>query len=75
MIDLAYREARIIRPHTEDAIRIEVTCKCDSMSEIVGVAKYTHRSKESIYAVCDGVLYFLDGRNDKGYLVNRVVNV
>lgn len=75
MVELTYKEIRIIRPHTEDAMKIEVTCKCDSMSEIVGVAKYIHKSKECLYAVCDSVLYFLDGRNDAGYLISRIVNM
>ena len=26
MVELTYKEIRIIRPHTEDAMKIEVTC-------------------------------------------------
>ena len=75
MVDVTYRETRIIRPHTKDAMKIEVTCKCDSISELAKLGKYVHKSKECVYAVCDSILYFLDGRNEAGYLVTRVVNI
>lgn len=75
MVDVTYRETRIIRPHTDEAMSIDVTCKCDSISDIAKLAKYVHKSKECVYAVCDNILYFLDGRNEAGYLVTRVVNV
>jgi hypothetical protein len=75
MTDVTYRETRIIRPHTDDTIRIEVTAKCDSMTDISSYAKYLHIQKKCAYVVCDDILYFLEGRLSASYLVSRVVNI
>lgn len=75
MVDVNYRETRIIRPHTGTRVTIEVTAKCDYMADVVNHAKYLLITKECAYVVCDGVLYLIDSKHHASYLILRVVNV
>lgn len=75
MVDITYRELRIIRPHTSTTIKIEVTAKCDSISDMIEYAKYLHMARESAYVVCDDILYFLNDKDYESYLITRVVNL
>ena len=75
MIDTGYREIRVIRPHTENAISIEVRTKCDSMSDVVAYAKTLQKLKTCENVVCDNILYLIDGMHYPKYLITRIVNM
>ena len=75
MTDVGYRELRIIRPHTETTLKIEITAKCDSVSDMVDYATYLQLAGKCAYVVCDNIIYFLDGKHYENYLITRVVNL
>lgn len=75
MTDVTYRELRIIRPHTDTTVKIEITAKCNSILDMVEYAKYLYISKECAHVVCDNIIYFLDGKHYENYLITRVVNL
>jgi hypothetical protein len=75
MIDNTYKETRTIRPCKNNPLNINITCKCDNMSEVVQVAEQMFKLKRRIYVICDRTIYSVDGRDKDGYLISGVVNM